>query len=398
MLEFIPGGTVTTPQGFEAGAVCAGIKRHCKFDLDLGILLSAKPCAAAGVFTNNKIQSAAVRLCRRKLPSNNIRGVIINSGCANTSTGEQGMEDGRAMMSSAAYHAGVSPDEMLVASTGVIGRRLPIDIIQAKIPAIKLSPEGGHDLAMAITTTDSVTKEVAVKTPLGFTIGGIAKGSGMIHPNMGTMLCFLTTDAGISPEMTQASVKKSADISFNMVSIDGDTSPNDTMLLLANGISGVRIAPGSKEADVFQQALDMACIKLARMMARDGEGASKLLEVTVKGAASETDARIAARTITVSPLVKAAVHGGDPNWGRIIVAAGRSGAELIESKLDMDICGIGILRQGEQLPLDIKKLARALSGEEIKIELDLNLGEGRATAWGCDLSPDYATINSDYCT
>jgi glutamate N-acetyltransferase/amino-acid N-acetyltransferase len=398
MFEFILGGTVTTPQGFEAGAVCTGIKNHCKFDLDLGILLSARPCAAAAVFTTNKIQSAGVRLCREMLPSDNIRGVVINSGCANTSTGEQGMEDARAMMSSAACHASVSPGEMLVASTGVIGRRLPIDVIQAKIPAIKLSPEGGHDLAMAIPTTDSVTKEVALKTSLGFTIGGIAKGSGMIHPNMGTMLCFLTTDAGLSPEMIQAAVKKSADISFNMVSIDGDTSPNDTMLLMANGASGVKIAPGSKEADVFQQALDTACIKLARMMARDGEGASRLIEITVKGAASQTDARIAARTITTSPLVKAAIHGGDPNWGRIIVAAGRSGAELVESKLDMDICGIGILRGGVQLPLDIEKLVKALSGEEITILLDLNLGEGQATAWGCDLSPDYATINSDYCT
>ena len=320
---FIPDGTVTSARGFTAGAVATGIKQHSRYKLDLGMLFSKAPCATAGVFTISRMKASPVLLCKDMLPIDNIRGVVINSGCANAATGKQGLLDATEMQSAAAKSLGIAADAMLVASTGVIGQRLPLEAIKDGLKRIGLTAGGGHWLAEAITTTDTVTKEVAVKSD-DFIIGGIAKGSGMIHPQLGTMLCFLATDVKISTHCLTAALKKAAAISFNMVTIDGDASPNDMVIIMANGLAANKtIEQNTPQADVFQAALNRVCIFLARAIATDGEGASKLIEVTVNGGASIRDARIAARTIAGSSLVKTAIHGSDPNWGRIIAAAGR---------------------------------------------------------------------------
>ncbi len=251
-------------------------------------------------------------------------------------------------------------------------------------------------------TTDTLPKETAVTVKVGeneFTIGGVAKGSGMIHPNLATMLCFLTTDAVVDMDFLRPALRKAVDASFNMVSIDGDTSPNDTVLIMANGLAGNRaINQDSELANAFQQALDQVSVYLAKCIARDGEGASKLIEVTVDKALSITEARLAARAIVSSPLVKAAVHGSDPNWGRIMAAAGRSGVEVVEAKIDLYIGNICLVRAGKPLPFDREKVIAVLDGTEVPISLLLNLGTARATAWGCDLSEEYVTINSMYTT
>ena len=332
-IEFIPEGMVTSVKGFTAGATFAGINKNARYNLDLGILFSEAPCVTAGVFTLNKIKAAPVLLCQQRLPSDKIRVVVANSGCANAGTGEQGLCDAFAMATSAADRIGVPLDEVLVASTGVIGKRLPLELIRAGAKKIALSSDGGHQLAKAIITTDTVAKEVAVKV-IGnaFIVGGVAKGSGMIHPQLGTLLCFLTTDARVDRDFLVLALRKAVDISFNMVSIDGETSPNDTVLAMANGLAGNElIRQNTNQATAFQLALDQACIYLAKAIARDGEGASRLIEVTRSGAASTTQARSAASAAVCSPLVMAEVHGGDPNWGRIIAAVGRIGAEVLES-------------------------------------------------------------------
>ena len=394
--DFIPSGGVTSPKGFLAGATGAGIKY--KNRLDLGILFSEVPCTAAAVFSTNKVKAAPVILSRQRLQYGKARAVVMNSGCANSCTGGQGMKDAMEMTELAAEHVGVTADDVLVASTGVIGAMLPMERIRAGVQKVKLTADGGHDLARAIMTTDTVPKEVAVKAG-GFIIGGMAKGSGMIHPDLATMLCFLTTDAGVDADYLGAALKEAVDISFNMVSIDGDNSTNDMVLIMASGKAGGKpVVRSSRQADIFQQALNKVCIYLAKAIARDGEGATRLIEVNVSGAASLADARLAARTIVSSSLVKAAVHGCDPNWGRVIAAAGRSGAELEENKLYLEIGGICLVRGGVPVPYDREKVVKHLGGNEVIIDLNLNTGSAGATAWGCDLSEEYVTINSDYTT
>jgi glutamate N-acetyltransferase/amino-acid N-acetyltransferase len=302
------------------------------------------------------------------------------------------------MEAAAASKVGAGLEDVLVASTGVIGRRLPIDLLNSAISRIVLSTDGGHEMARAIMTTDTVPKEIALKTG-GFIVGGIAKGAGMIHPNMATMLSFIATDAPVELAFLEMSLKEAVDKSFNMISVDGDTSPNDSVILLSNGLSGGEtIKSDTERARLFQEALDVVCIHLARAVARDGEGATKLIEVNVSGAANISDARITARTIISSPLVKSAIQGSDPNWGRIVVAAGRSGAQLVENKVRLEISGIPVVRDGMPLPFDKDKLIEALDSDEVRINLDLNLGTSTATAWGCDLSAEYVAINSEYTT
>ena len=275
-------------------------------------------------------------------------------------------------------------------------------LIRAGIDRIVLSRQGGHQLAKAIMTTDTVPKETAVAARVGdsqFIIGGIAKGSGMIHPNLATMLCFLTTDAAVDIDFLRLTLRKAVDVSLNMVSVDGDASPNDMVLVMANGLAGNKpISQDSEQADVFQQALEQVCIYLAKSIARDGEGASKLIEVTVSGAPSVAEARLAARTIVSSPLVKAAVYGNDPNWGRFMAAVGRSGVEVIESKIDLYLGNICLVRAGLPLPFDKKEVVAILGNSKVPVSLQLNLGTATATAWGCDLSEKYVTINSRYTT
>jgi len=398
-IEVLSSGSVTSPRGFHAGATFAGIKKEAEDSLDMAVLFSEAPCTAAALFTKNKIKAAPVLLSQQRLQNGRAVAVVVNSGCANACTGKQGLDDAAEMVEFAAKGLGVSPEDVLVASTGVIGMPLPMERIRDGISKIVLSPDGGHDLARAIMTTDTVPKEVAVGIDKELIIGGAAKGSGMIHPDLATLLCFLTTDASIDINFLRRSLKKAVDVSFNMLSIDGDTSPNDAVLIMANGMAGNEtIAPGSRLADAFQEALDTVCIHLVKSMARDGEGATKFIEVTVEGARSTTEARLAARTIVSSPLVKAAIHGSDPNWGRVIAAAGRSGAEVVESKIDLEIGGTCLVGNGVALPFHREEVVSILNKNEVRIVLNLNIGTAAATAWGCDLSEEYVTINSQYTT
>jgi glutamate N-acetyltransferase/amino-acid N-acetyltransferase len=401
-IDTIADGTATTPLGFHAGATTAGIKEGGEDKLDLGILFSQEVCVVAGLFTTNRIKSAPVVLCQERVKKGRAAAVVVNSGCANASTGKQGLADAEEMAALTAKAIGVDPEEVLVASTGVIGQRLPMERIEDGLNHISLSDNGGHELARAMMTTDTVPKETAVAISaegLRFTIGGVVKGSGMIHPNMATLLCFLTTDAAVEPDFLKQALRQAADISFNMVSIDGDTSPSDTLLLLANGMAGnPAISPGSQLAELFQQALDRVCIHLAKAVARDGEGATKLLEITVNGAASKADATRAARTIVSSPLWKAAAYGRDPNWGRVVAALGRSGAEVEESRLDIYIGDIPVLKGGTPVSYAEPDIVRVLERDEVPVTLELNLGTASATAWGCDLTEKYVIINSQYTT
>ncbi|UCB43949.1 MAG: bifunctional glutamate N-acetyltransferase/amino-acid acetyltransferase ArgJ [Dehalococcoidales bacterium] len=401
-IDTVNDGTATSPQGFHAGATAAEIKQGSGDKQDLGILFSQEPCVTAGLFTTNRIKSAPVLLCQERLKKGRAVAVVVNSGCANASTGKQGLADAAEMATLTAKALGIDTEEVLVASTGVIGQRLPMERIRDGLNHVSLSDNGGQDLARAMMTTDTVPKETAVAVSaegLRFTIGGVAKGSGMIHPNLGTLLCFLTTDAAVEPHFLQEALHRSADVSFNMVSIDGDTSPSDTLLLLANGMAGnPPISSGSQAAELFQQALNRVCIHLAKAVARDGEGATKLLEVAVNGAASKADAALAARTIVSSPLWKAAVYGRDPNWGRVVAALGRSGAEVIENSLDLHIGDVLVLKCGIPQSYDEAGVVRVLEKDEVPVTLNLNLGTASATAWGCDLTEKYVTINSQYTT
>ncbi len=399
-VDFISQGTVTSPRGFHAGATYAGLKKKADDVLDLGILFSEMPCVATAMLTTNKIKAAPVVLCQERLQSGKALAVVVNSGYANACTGEQGLADATEMAELTAQQLGISPGDVLVASTGVIGQLLPMELIRTGIKQVVLSQDGGHELERAMMTTDTVPKEVAVRVGESqFIIGGIAKGAGMIHPNMATMLCFLTTDAAVEIDFLRLALRKAVDVSFNMVSVDGDTSTNDTVLIMANGSAGNEpISQGSEQADVFQQALDRVCIYLAKGIARDGEGANRLIEVTVNGSPNIAEARLAARTIVNSPLVKTAVYGNDPNWGRIMAALGRSGVEVVESRIDLHIGNICLVKGGCPLPFDKEKVVEILRSPEVPINLQLNLGTATATAWGCDLSEEYVIINSHYTT
>jgi glutamate N-acetyltransferase/amino-acid N-acetyltransferase len=401
-IDFISGGTITSPEGFFAGATYAGIKEKSENILDLGILFSEAPCVTTGMFTTSKIKSAPVQLCKEKLKKGSSVALVVNSGCANAYTGEQGLVDAMEMVTLTAEAIGEPPEDILVASTGVTGQLLPMQLIKDGISRIILSNDGGHDLARAIMTTDTVPKETAVAIKAessNFTIGGIAKGSGMIHPNLATMFCFLTTDASVDLDFLKSALHNAVDISFNMISVDGDMSPSDTVLIMANRMAGNEpISSGSQLADIFQQALNKVCIHLAKSLVRDGEGATKLFEITIEGAVSSAEVRLAARTIISSSLVKAAMHGADPNWGRIIMALGQSGIELVESKIDLYIGDICVLEGGKPRPFDIQSAVQLLKHSEVPISVHLNLGTASATAWGCDLSGEYVNINSQYMT
>lgn len=400
--QLIPGGTVTTPLGISAGAVHAGIKTKGDRILDLGILFSEVSCTAAGVFTTNKVKAAPVVVSQERLAQKKARAVVINSGCANACTGEQGLADAREMTSIVARKLGIPVAEVLVASTGVIGVPLPMDRVRSGIERIVISRDGGHQLARAILTTDTNPKQIAVSTKIGTTkiaVGGIAKGAGMIFPNMATLLCFLTTDAKLDPRLAEWALRGAVDASFNMISVDNDTSTNDTVLLMANGLAGNQIIKdGTPEADAFKMALQEVCVFLAKRVVRGGEGATRLIEIRVEGALNEKDARLAARAVASSSLVKSAVHGADPNWGRVIAAAGRSGAEVDQSRVDLYLDEINLLKGGRPMSFDVEKARQVLKREEVPIRINLNLGKDVAVAWGCDLSADYVAINSAYAT
>jgi glutamate N-acetyltransferase/amino-acid N-acetyltransferase len=397
----IPSGSVTSPEGFFAGATAAGIKQGPN-QPDLGILFSETPCAAGAVFTRNKIKAAPVLLSRTRLRDGRAQAAIINSGNANACTGRRGYRDAVRVTELTAASLGIPPEDVVAASTGLIGARLPLEKIQDSLDKIVLSRDGGNQLARAIMTTDTVPKATAVtvETATGnFVIGGIAKGSGMLHPDLATMLGFITTDAAVDGNFLKLALRRAVDGSFNMVSVDSDTSTNDTVLIMANGLAGNPPIDASSElASPFQQALERVCTFLAKCLARDGEGASQLIEVRVSGARSLLQARRAARTVVSSPLVKTAVHGHDPNWGRILAAVGRSGASLSPSKVDLDIGDMEVVRAGLPVSLHQERLERLLNRPEVLVNINLNVGTCGATAWGCDLSEEYVHFNSDYTT
>ena len=402
-IEFVDGGTVTTPQGFRAGATYAGLKTFAEDKLDLGILLSQTACATAGVFTTSTVKSPTVTVDRQRLAQGiPMRGLIVNAGIANTCVGEQGFIDAEEMTTLAAQKTGATPEQILVCSTGVIGVELPMSLIRSGVEQLELTGRGGPDLARAIMTTDTRPKEVAVSFEVGgrqAALGGIAKGSGMIHPNMATMLSFLTTDAAVEREFLQNSLSRVADETYNMLTVDGDSSTNDTVLLLANGTArNPEITAGSADADTFMAALRQVCTYLTQELARDGEGANHLIIVEVAGALDTADARSAARTIASSSLVKSAVYGVDPNWGRVLAALGRSGAAAEEDKIDLFVNGVCIMEAGKPIPFHRDAVVAQMRRPEVTFRLQLNLGSGEATAWGCDLTEEYVIINSAYTT
>ncbi len=401
-IKTVPNGTVTSVKGFEAGAIYAGVNKNSPYRLDVGILYSDTACKTAALFTKNKVKAAPVLLCQQLLPSNKIHAVMVNSGIANACTGQKGFKDALKINEMVARAFELPVDSVLNMSTGVIGKRLPLEQIQKSLPHIKLSNQGGHDFARAIMTTDTCTKEIAVRVEddMGaYTIGGVAKGAGMIAPNMATTLCFLTTDASIETETLRLCLRKATGLSFNMISVDGDTSTNDTIMMMSNGRAGnAPINVRSRRLRLFQHCLNEVCIYLAKRVASDGEGATKLITVTVIGAVSHKEARQIARTVVSSNLVKTAVHGADPNWGRIFSAAGRSGATFDETIAELKIGSVELWGQGAVIDFDIKKVREELTATEVAIELKLNIGNGKAVAWGCDLSREYVTINSEYTT
>ena len=404
MHNFINGG-VCAPSGFRAAGVFAGIKKG-RTKKDLALIVSDVPASAAAVYTLNLVKGAPIYITQENLQNGSAQAVIVNSGNANTCNAD-GLEKAREMCRIAATALNIPATDVIVASTGVIGQPLDVAPIQAAIEVLtsELSTNGSATAAEAIMTTDTFAKEVAVSVEIGgksVKIGGIAKGSGMINPNMATLLGFLTTDASIAPDVLAKMLKTAADVSFNRVSVDGDTSTNDTLSIMANGVSGVEITPQTEACQAFQAALNAVCIALAKMMAKDGEGATKLLECIVSGAPDIATAARVADSVINSPLVKTAMFGNDANWGRILCAIGYSGANLDVNLIDVAIRSsageVAVCKSGagvefsEELALDVLKCT------EVVIEIKLNQGESSSTAWGCDLSYDYVKINGDYRT
>ena len=411
-------GGVCAPKGFRAGATWCGIKASSK-KRDLALIYSEKLCTAAAVFTTNKVKAASVLVSQEHIAAGSLRAIVANSGNANACTGEAGLAAARKMAELAADLFAINPRQVAVASTGVIGVPLPVATIESGIEALGNSlrgDEAGHAAALeAIMTTDARKKDGAVEIELDgkpVRIGAMTKGSGMMHPNMATMLCFITTDAAIPAGVLDSCLRSAVARSFNRLTIDGDTSTNDSVIIMANGEAGnVPIAAGSPGCKLFGQALENLCVKLTRAMARDGEGATKLMTVTVSGARDEKTAETLAKAVASSNLVKAACFGADANWGRILCAMGYSGAEFNPGEVDVSFASggttsslgttssreeIAVCRGGASLPFSETDAKRILKQEEIEIRIKAGKGSGVVTAWGCDLTYDYVKINGDY--
>ena len=402
--KVIEGGSITSPKGYVAGACYVGVKSRKSEKPDVAILYSQEPAACAALFTTNKFCAAPVLLGREVLKKGKARAVVINSGNANAATGEQGLENAKKVELLAEELLGLGPDEVFVSSTGVIGQQLPVDKVLEGVRRIvpTLNVEQGTDAAWAIMTTDLVKKEVAYELELSggtIRIGAMAKGSGMIHPNMATTLSYVTTDAKVEASILQKMLKDAADKSFNMTTVDGDTSTNDSLFLFANGASGVAIESEEDKA-AFADLLDSICIDMARRIASDGEGATHLMIVEANGLPTEQDARLVARSIAGSTLFKAAVFGRDANWGRIMAAAGYSGADVDPTKADCILKSaageVAVMEAGFGTDFSEELAKAVLTEHDITVIVDFHSGDGQATAFGCDLTYDYVKINGDY--
>ena len=396
--EVDPDGHATSPRGFLAGATYAGVKTFGEGKLDVGILASGLPCTVAATYTKNVLHSASVDINRARLAAGPARAVVVNAGVANSSTGQRGIDDGLRMTALTGQKLGIAAEEVLVCSTGVIGHYLPMEKLERGIAAVEMSPSGGEPFSRAIMTTDTRAKHGSVRFG-PYTLGGCCKGSGMIHPNMATMLAFLTTDAPVEQGLLQQALSEAVDRSFNLVSVDGDTSPSDTVLLFANGAAGgATISEGSPLAADFRRALGALCVYLAKEIARDGEGATKLVEFRVTGGATTEEARELVRLLSTSYLLKSAIHGADPNWGRIAAVIGRSGLTVNEPGVTIGICGTRVFERERPTEFDPASLSGAMRAAAVDIEVHLGAGDGAATGWGCDLSAEYVSINADYHT
>lgn len=406
-IEILKEGGVTAPKGFRANGIHCGIRKN-KDKKDLMLIVSDVLCDAAAVYTQNLVCGAPVTVTRENLKNGKARAVICNSGIANTCNAD-GVEKAEAMCALTEQYTGIPANDVVVASTGVIGQPIDLEPIQSGMQTLVdgLNENGSSAAAQAIMTTDTVKKEIAVSVELSggktCTLGAIAKGSGMIHPNMATMLSFITTDANISAEMLQKALRWCVTRSYNMLSVDGDTSTNDTVAILANGLCGnTRIETENEDYAVFCRALFKICNHVVRMLAKDGEGATKLVVCEVVGAADEETARICAKSVIRSPLVKTAMFGSDANWGRVLCALGYAGAAIDVSKIDVSFRSckgtVPVCKNGAGIEFSEEKAKEVLLEDEIEILVDLNSGDAEATAYGCDLTYDYVKINGDYRT
>ena len=408
MLKFIDGG-VCAAQGFKAAGIHVGVKTHANWKKDVALIVSDVDCAASAVFTKNVVKAAPIHVDKTHLADGKARAIIANSGNANACA-PHGEENAIKMCQAAAKAIGCKPEDVLVSSTGVIGQTINVQVIEDGVPelygALAHSAEASDAAAHAIMTTDTEKKEVAVETVIGGKVvrmGGIAKGSGMIHPNMGTMLCFLTTDCAISPEMIKTALLETVNVSFNRISVDGDTSTNDSCIVLANGMAGnpVITEKGGDYA-AFLEALQALCMTLAKKMASDGEGAKHLITCNVQGAAGEQSAETIAKSVISSTLTKAAIFGADANWGRVLCAMGYSGEEFDPDKVDVHFASaagdIEVCHQGRGLDFDEDLAKKILTEHDIEINITMGEGSGYCTCWGCDITYDYIKINGDYRT
>ena len=408
MVSWIDGG-VCAAQGFRAAGLHVGVKTHNVNKKDVALIVSDSDCAAAAVFTTNVVKAAPIHVTKAHLANGRARAVVANSGNANACA-PMGEENAKRMCAAAAKAIGCGAEDVLVCSTGVIGQTLRVNVIEEGMEELasllEQSGAGSDAAAHAIMTTDTVKKEAAVETTVGgktVRIGGIAKGSGMIHPNMGTMLCFITTDCAISPEMIREALVDTAHVSFNRISVDGDTSTNDTCLVLASGLAGNReITEKDRDYEAFVTALKELCTRLARMMAKDGEGAKHLITCTVFGARDAAQAETIAKSVISSTLTKAAIFGCDANWGRVLCAMGYSGEQFDPDQVDVSFASsageIAVCEKGRGLPFDEDLAKKILSQAEVEINIQMAEGDGVCTCWGCDITYDYIKINGDYRT
>lgn len=398
-------GDLSAPAGFKVGTAGGGINSPAGSRKDLMVIDAGASASAAAVFTTNKVQAAPVLLSKQHIQTGTAQAIVVNSGNANACNGDAGMQDAQEMVRLVAEGLSIPSEQVLIASTGVIGRPMPMDAVRSGIreALARLEPGTDQDAAEAIMTTDTVPKTSAVRCDINgksATIGGIAKGAGMICPDMATMIAVLTTDASIAPGALKAALKQAVGKSFNCITVDGDMSTNDTVFLIANGAAGHPMITRPKGSDykAFVKALEHVCTDLARQIARDGEGATKLVEIRVNGAASDEDARTIGMSVANSALVKTAIYGHDPNWGRIICAVGYADAPSDPDAIDLYLCGHQLTNDGQGLPLDEPMMRKALEADEIPMVIDLKSGEGTATIWTCDMSHEYVTINAEYTT